>query len=156
MKYLTAGLLVLWAGGVFAGTTPEYKRLNPSCGTCAEIDKLLSRHSVESSPDKQLVIALKIAGVIKKITLKGKIELEQRRAIYFAINATNEVLEDDFDSETVVVLMDLRSQAPEAFDYILWRFPIGNQTRIIERMQALKDDGIRPKNEIPTARAIDS
>jgi hypothetical protein len=152
----TAAVLILSPLLAWGAATSDYQRLDPSCTSCTAIDKLLSQHSVSLSPDKQLALALQIAKVIEHTHLKGKALVDQYRAIYFSLKGTIEVLDDDFDSETVVRLIDLRAQAPAAFDYVFWRFQLGNQKRIIERMQAAKSDGIRPKATIPPAHFIDS
>jgi len=133
----------------------DYKRLNSSCRSCNEIENLIIEHDKELSPDKRLEQALKLAGVIKKISVKNKKPTEQKREMHFAINGALQVLDDDFDSETVVALMDLRPQAPRSFDYVLWRFPLVHQQRIIERMKAFKEDKIRPKAQIPEAKVIE-
>jgi hypothetical protein len=133
----------------------DYQRLENSCDACVKIDKLLAKHSQELSPSARADLALKVAAVIKDIHLKGKELGDQRRAIYFAVNGSVEVLRDDFDSETVVRLIDLRAQAPAVFDYVLWRFPLVTQKRIVERMQAAKTDKIRPKAKIPIAKEVD-
>lgn len=133
----------------------DYKKLSAGCRSCNDIENLVVKHNTELSPDQRLDYALKIAKVIEKISVKGKKEIEQKRETYFAINGTIQVLDDDFDSETVVRLLDLRTQIPKSFDYVLWRFPLVHQQRIIERMQAFKEDKIRPKAQIPEAKVIE-
>lgn len=133
----------------------DYKKLSEACRSCNDIENLVVKHNTELSPDQRLDYALKIAKVIEKISVKSKKEIEQKRETYFAINGTVQVLDDDFDSETVVRLLDLRTQIPKSFDYVLWRFPLVHQQRIIERMKAFKDDKIRPKAQIPEAKVIE-
>lgn len=135
---------------------PSYKRMDSSCKSCSEIENLIEKHNSELSPDKRLDLALKMAEVIKRTGVKNKPETAQKREIYFAITGAIQVLNDDFDSETVVRLMDLRAQAPKSFDYVFWRFPLVHQQRIAERMKAFKDDKIRPKAKIPEVKVIES
>jgi hypothetical protein len=134
----------------------DYKKLTTDCRSCNEIESLTVKHNTELSPSNRLDLALKVAKVIQKISVKNKAETARRREIYFAVNGSIQVMDDDFDSETVVRLMDLRAQAPKSFDYVLWRFPLVHQQRIIERMRAFKEDKVRPKAQIPEAKVIES
>lgn len=138
-----------------AAAEASYKSLNSSCLSCNKIDSAVNKHNSELSPDKKLELALDVARVIRKISLKGKPELDQKREIYFAINGSLQVLEDDFDSESVIRLMDLRTQSPKNFDYVFWRFPVAEQQKIAERMQAAKEDKLRPKAQVPPIKQID-
>jgi hypothetical protein len=133
----------------------NYKSLKPSCRSCTQLDDIITKHNTELSPDERLDMALDVATVIEKISIKSKNQIDQKREIYFAINSTLQVLPDDFDSATVVWLMDLRTQAPKQFDYVFWRFPIGEQKQIVERMKAAKADKIRSKAQIPEAKSVE-
>ena len=124
------------------------------CEICKELDMLVGQFSTQTKSDDKLQTALKIASSIGKISLKAKPEL-QKRQIYYAINATVEVLPVDFDSESVVRLMDLRSKAPKTFDTIFHHFPEKNQKEIFDRMKALKEDRIRPKATLPRVHSED-
>lgn len=153
-------ILLFMASGILSGAHGadqdlDYRKLSPTCRSCNEFEAIVVKQNTELSPDTRLEYALKIAKLIEKISLKGKSELEQRREIYYAINATIQVLDDDFDSETSVQLLDLRTKAPKTFDYVLWRFPLASQQNIIERMRSFKEDNIRPKAVIPEAKAIE-
>jgi hypothetical protein len=150
-------IVALFAASLIAHAAGEddYKKLSQACRSCNDIENLVVKHNTELSPDQRLDYALKIAKIIEKISVKSKNEIEQKRETYFAINGTVQVLDDDFDSETVVRLLDLRTQIPKSFDYVLWRFPLVHQQRIIERMKAFKEDKIRPKAQIPEAKVIE-
>jgi hypothetical protein len=148
-------LLFVISLSAYAAGEDDYKKLSEACRSCNEIENLVVKHNTELSQDRRLEYALKIAKVIEKIAVKGKKEIEQRRETYFAINGTVQVLDDDFDSETVVRLLDLRTQIPKSFDHVLHRFPLVHQQRIIERMQAFKEDKIRPKAQIPETKVIE-
>ena len=123
LKSTAISILMGWfvAAGAHADSLgTEYKKLSASCVSCNEIDKLLEQYNASTSARAQLDIALNIAHVIEHISVQGKSLVEQRRAFYFAINATIEVLADDFDSETVVNLLDLRQHHSNAFDDVFW------------------------------------
>jgi hypothetical protein len=132
-----------------------YKRLSPDCASCAEIDALMTKHSSTPSPTDQLNITLEIAKAIGKISIKDQPEVEQRRAIYFAIKATVDALDEDFDSQTVAYLMRVRPQAPKQFDYVFWRFPLERQKEIVERMRALIANELVKKVPVPTAKQLE-
>ena len=132
----------------------DYTRATDACKTCGQFEKLLQSHSAELSSDARLKIALEVAKVIQGIHLKGKPKLEQKREIYFAINASIQVQPDDFDAETAVRLLDLRPQAPAVFDDVLWHFTRGQQEKLIERMRAFKEDKVRPNAVIPVVKEL--
>src|ERR1700685_3249344 len=138
--------------GTTAFASADYKTLTDSCKSCNSIDKLVNKYNEETSPSNRLALALKVAGTIKEIKLKGKDKEDQYREIYFATKGSIEVLPDDFDSETCVRLLDLRTQAPETFDYVFTSFPLEDQKRIIERMKSFKDDKLRPNAKLPVAK----
>jgi|GEM_PF-4510312 len=148
---ILAGLLVFQAHAENA----DYRKLSDDCRSCNEIDALVIKHNTELSPDNRLDLALKIAKVIEKMSIRNKPEVEQRREIYFAMNATFQVMDDDFDSETSVRMLDLRGQSPKSFDYVLWRFPLAQQNRLIERMRSFIEDKVRPKQKLPEAKVIE-
>lgn len=150
---MTKALLIL-ALPLFAVAAPSYQKLTDACTTCKAIDKVVGEHNIAPKPELKRDLAIKLGGVIKAISLKGKTVEEQRREIYFAINGSLEVLSDDFDSQTVVMLMDLRTQSPRNFDYVFWRFPMAEQKKIAERMTAAKTDKIRPKATVPAVKEI--
>lgn len=133
----------------------EYRKLSPNCRSCNEIENLIVQHNGETSPDKRLEIALKVAKIIQKIGLKGKSATDQRREIYFSIKGAQQVLEDDFDSETCLRLLDLRTVSPQNFDYVFWRFPESQQKQILARMTAFKEDKIRPKAQLPLVKEVE-
>jgi hypothetical protein len=139
----------------WAAATAEYKRLSPSCKTCGEIEQVTKQHNTETSADKRLQLALKLAKIIQGIDLKGKSETEQKRELYFAMNASLQVLPDDFDSETVVRLLDLRQRSPKIFDEVLWRFPLGEQQKLVMRMRAFIEDKVRPNAKLPTPKEVE-
>lgn len=87
---------------------------------------------------------------LKPATLKGD---DQKRALYYAFHASIEVLDDDFDSETVVRLLRLRPQAPAAFDYVFNRLSLNEQKNLHQRMTAVKRL-LMPKAELPTVKEI--
>lgn len=148
--------ILFLATHLLADTTgPNYKTLNSACSTCTQIDGILNKHNAELSADERVDLALNVAKVIRGMSLKSKPELDQKREIYFAINGSLQVLEDDFDSETVVRLIDLRAQAPKNFDFVFWRFPVAEQKKIAERMQAAKADNLRPKAQIPAVKSVE-
>lgn len=155
MKFAITILFSLFVNENLFAENQDYKKLSPECRSCNEIDGIVNTHNTELSPDNRLDLALKMAKVIEKISVKSKSALEQHREIYFAINGTIQVLDDDFDSETVVHLLDLRTSTPKAFDYVLWRFPLVHQQRIIERMRAFKEDKVRPTAQIPEPKVIE-
>jgi hypothetical protein len=155
LKTMTLTLLALSFATAIAQRTPEYQRLKNNCRSCTELEKITVAHSKELSSDARLKLALQMAKVIEGIVLKGEPKTEQMREIYFSINSSLQVLRDDFDSETVVRLMDLRAVEPKVFDEVFWRFDISQQKRLIERMAALKDDKIRPKAVIPKAKTVE-
>jgi hypothetical protein len=136
----------------FAGSS-SYKEYSSSCRSCVEIEKLLSIYDSQQSGRDQLDTALRIAKVIKHTSVKGNGIENQRREIYYAIKASIQILDDDFDSESVVGLMDLRDQSPEQFDYVFWRFPFADQKEITHRMSGIKSN-TRPKASIPQAKAL--
>ena len=138
----------------YGKTGADYKRYNPNCKTCVEIEKLLSVFDSQQDDRAQIDTTLKIAQVIEKASIKDKSVENKRREIYFAIKATNTVLQVDFDSATVAGLMDLREQAPSDFDYVFWRFPFADQKEITHRMDGMKKSGIRPKATVPEAKAV--
>ena len=144
-------LLPLIAGA----QTPGYKRLTKDCRACNQIEDLIVKHDKELVPDDRQAIAFQMGDVIKTISIKGKKEEEQRRLVYFAINGTIQVIDDDFDSVTCLRLLDIRTSSPKNFDYVFHRFPLVHQNNIIGRMNAYKEDNFRPKAEIPTAKLIE-
>jgi hypothetical protein len=148
-------LALLFSFQIFADGSSSYKVLDQSCQSCVKIDSLLGKHNTELSGDKRLDLALAVSSEIRKIKLAGKPEKEQRREIYFAINGAVQVMPDDFDSDTVVKLMDLRAQSPKQFDYVFWRFNVGEQQKIVERMKVAKEDKIRSKAQIPVVKQAD-
>lgn len=157
MKKLTRslsafGMILILESGV-SQAEADYKTLTPSCKSCKEVDNLVNKFKDESSADTKLDLALEIAKTIKKINVKGKTKDEQAREIYFAINASVEVLEHDFDSETVIGLVGLRAQAPDRFDFVFWGFPLADQKQIVERMKAAKDDKLIKNAAIPIPKA---
>jgi hypothetical protein len=137
-------------------SSPEYTRLVPTCKDCVAIDSLLSKFSLTQDPTDRLNLALKAADLIHHISLKDKSTDDQYRLIYFSLKASVEVFDDDFDSAAELSLMDLRQASPKNFDYVFQRFPIDNQKTIVERMKNLKEDGIGPKIDLPTPKAVDS
>ena len=152
---LASFLILLLAAATTSATTGDYQRLTPDCPSCAELDQLLQRHSAELSPDRRLKLALSVAKVIARARLNGKTTVDQKRQIFFAINAALQVQPDDFDSETAVRLLDLRAQSPANFDQVLWRFTRGQQQSLIERMRAFKDDKLRPNAVIPVIKELE-
>ncbi len=157
VELITTVFLTAFSAAALAGSqAQDYRKLSPACQSCNQIDALATKHNTEQSPDSRLKYALEIAKLIEKISIKQKPEIEQRREIYYAITGALQVLDDDFDSETCVQLLDLRGQAPKAFDHVLWRFPLVSQQKIIERMRSFKEDNIRPKAQIPEAKFIEN
>lgn len=152
MKFFSA---LIFITSVSAFADGDYKRLTDTCKSCNAIDNLIIKHNTEMSSTARLELALQIAGLIDKISVKGKPELEKRREMYFAINATTLVLSDDFDSETVSSLMDLRAKSPKDFDYVFWRFPTHQQSEIVNRMKAFKEDKLKPKAQIPQVKKVE-
>lgn len=155
MKLINLFALIGLVFSNLALANDDYKKITPTCKVCMEIDNYVVKHNTELSPDERLNLALKVAKAIESISLKTKSATEKRREIYFSINASIHVLDDDFDSETVVRLMDLRTQAPKDFDYVFWRFPIADQKNLAGRMNAFKEDKVRPKAQIPEPKSIE-
>ncbi len=140
---------------LFAGT-PAYERLDNACTPCVEIDKLLSKHSTELDARKQALVALNTGLVIKKIRLAGKSEVEQKRLIYFSLKGCVEVMLDDFDHESILGLIDLRTQSPKIFDSVFWTFPKVNQQDIVLRMGAMMDRKLRKKTKLPEIKELEN
>lgn len=96
---------------------------------------------------------LKIASSIHHLKLASLAGDDQKRAVYYAMHGAIEVLDDDFDSQTVVELLRLRPQAPATFDYVFNRLSLTEQKNLFERMGAVKRR-ILPKAELPTVKEI--
>jgi len=153
LNFCATILAVLLPLSAHAGP-PDYTKITPTCKDCTLINNVLNKFSL-ADPDGKRDLALKAAELIHHVTLKDKSTEDQRREIYFSLKACVEVFDDDFDSETVVGLMELRAAAPKDFDYVFQRFPLKNQNAIVERMKGFKEDGIGPKVALPAPKAID-
>jgi hypothetical protein len=156
-KALAAIFLITFALKALAAatSTESYKRSVPECHTCEELNDLLSKYASTLSPSDRIDIALHVAKTIEKITLKEKNTDQRRRELHFAINASLEVLTDDFNSETAVQLLDKRQDAPAEFDYVFWRFQLPQQKRLLARMKSFVDDKIRPKAKLPEPKEVE-
>jgi hypothetical protein len=160
MKMLTLGLIANLALSVMlsaaaAQSTPSYQKLADACKVCKIIDRTVTRHSETTSSGDRAQLTVALYKEIEGIKLKGKSDEEQKREIYFAINGSLELLDDDFDSSTPIALLDVRAQAPKNFDFVFWRFPVKAQKQLFDRMKAAKDDKIRPKAALPTVKEVD-
>lgn len=155
MQFFLKTLIVALCSMVLkVAAEPAFMKTSSRCASCIEIDRILAHFTNVPETENQMDDVLKLSATIQKIHLRGKSKEDQQREIYFSINATIEVLTADFDSETVLRLMDLRSQNPQLFDEVFWTFAKGQQSRIVERMQAFISDRIRPKGKVPQIKSI--
>lgn len=152
MRYLLPALL-LYSFSVFADG--NYKKLSDACKSCNVLEDIVVKHNTATNPDDRLDLAMKTADTIKKISLKNKSQLEKRREIYYAINASLSVLKDDFESVTVYQLHGLRKQSPKDFDHVFHRFPTFQQADIANRMKSYKENKILPNAQIPEVKQIE-
>lgn len=138
---------------VAMAATPEYRRLSSSCRSCEEISSLLETYSAQSNSGPRMETVLKIASLIHRLKLSSLTGDDQKRAVYYALHGSIEVLDDDFDSQTVVELLRLRPQSPVTFDYVFNRLSLTEQKNLFERMGAVKRR-ILPNAQLPTVREI--
>jgi hypothetical protein len=143
-------LLLVSAFAEEARSNEEYQKFDKRCSTCKKLADELGRLDKSPTGDKAVDAALEVAKVIKRINLKGKKELEIKREIYAALNASIEVLAYDHDSQTVFQIIGVRAQAEKEFDFVFHRFPKVTQQRIVDRMKAFKEDKIKSDFEVPT------
>jgi hypothetical protein len=136
--------------------TPEqYMHYDSQCGLCRKMSSLMEKFNADSSPHKRWLVTQTMAKEIKDLALVKTPPADVYTQIYSALNASVEVLDYDTYSDTLLSLLDVRTQFPAQFDYVLWHFPLGVQKRVVLRMGG-KQRRFRPAASVPVAKELDN